>query len=316
MNKLFAKIKSFTDLEFISKSDEKPKYFNHVLIAIIIFFILLQTVGGVAFGMHVFIIIICIVGLTIKDGFRFVKDFWFPITLMYIYEVTRANAFEFSQRIGSKLLVEEIIEVERSIFSFMGGLPNEVLQEWLSPNILEPQLYDFILFAFYAFFFWAWGALALLLWRYKREYTQPYLYGLAAFSLVSVIIFAIVPTAPPWYAAQEGIIEPIERVLWQFEYVPGLELKSVNEIGQNDFAAIPSLHTGWVFYAALWTVAAFGKKYWFAFIAPAGIAFATWYGAEHYIIDSIIGAAMGLFFFYASFKMHKRYLNKKDRLQN
>jgi membrane-associated phospholipid phosphatase len=58
----------------------------------------------------------------------------------------------------------------------------------------------------------------------------------------------------------------------------------------NPFAALPSLHTGWTWYAALFAVKMFGwRKAGWSFIFPIMIMLSIVYGAEHYVIDIIAG---------------------------
>ena len=44
-----------------------------------------------------------------------------------------------------------------------------------------------------------------------------------------------------------------------------------------------------MWYASLFVVDTFGKKWLPIFIIPILVAISTWYGAEHYVIDSIAG---------------------------
>ncbi|GAB4285237.1 MAG: hypothetical protein Kow0081_2900 [Candidatus Dojkabacteria bacterium] len=300
-----SRFQSFLIKKFVI-AEQKPTYFNFFMLSIIALILFMQNVLGLNYGMNFFVIVVALVAIYRDDGYEFFKDFWLPVILMFSYEVLRAQAFSFSQSIGARLWVGEIADLEKTIFFFLDDLPNVILQSFFNPNVQTPYLHDYILFSFYGFFFWAWAIFAMGLWFYKREFFKPYTYGLILFSFVSVAIFTLFPTAPPWYASQAGEIPQLERVLWEFEYLPGMELDNVQDVGRNDFAAIPSLHTGWMVYAAIWFVHIFGKKYWWVFFAPFGVAFATWYGAEHYIVDSIVGALMALTFFAIAWRYYKR----------
>ena len=86
----------------------------------------------------------------------------------------------------------------------------------------------------------------------------------------------------------------------------------VTKYGSNDFAAFPSHHAAWAFYASLFFVHVFGKKYWYMLVIPIIIAFASWYGAEHYVIDSIAGFIIAFIAYKLAvsegiFKKNKKY---------
>jgi membrane-associated phospholipid phosphatase len=65
---------------------------------------------------------------------------------------------------------------------------------------------------------------------------------------------------------------------------------------------MPSLHAAWPFFASLYVVKVFGKKWLPIFIVPIMIAIATWYGAEHYVIDSLLGFFLAFVFYKVSWR--------------
>lgn len=304
--------KYFINLKTYLNSDTKPKTFNFIaLFFLISFFVFHQFVP---YGMNLGIMIACLVFIAYKNGHKLSYDFLLPIILFYIYEVLRSNAYNFAKFFDIPLIVTPIIKLESKIFFFMDAIPNVALQDFFDPVLQNPMWYDYVLFFVYGIFFWFWAVVAFVIWFYKKEFFYKYIYSLLFFSFFSVIIFAILPTAPPWYASEIGVIEPVSRLLWDFNYFEGLEISGTKDYGRNDFAAIPSLHTGWSFFAALWITKVFGKKGIIAFTFPLGIAFATWYGAEHYVIDSVIGAAMAIVFFWIGLK-YKLVFKPKIRIQ-
>lgn len=282
----------------------KDKY--HVFFVIFgLLVLVLFSLLDIKLGMNVFLGAILLFSLIIKDGKQLLKD-WMPfIGLFYVYEILRANAYEINQSlgIGFNLFVEEIIKLESKIFFFLEDLPVVELQRLIKPDISNPLFFDYIIFIFYSVIFFAfWGSVGFVIWKYRNEYFTRYMWGLIAFSFASVLVFLMFPVAPPWYASEQGLIEPVQRLMWNFEFIEGQQLFSVDEIGKNLFAAVPSLHAGWPFYCSLWVVKIWGKRKSSIMIVPFIIAFATWYGAEHYIVDSIIAMIMATLFFILSAK--------------
>ncbi len=277
------------------------KHFYIFCSSLILFFLLLNIVG-ITYGMNFLIIIVLVIAIFRKEGFEFLKDFSIPLALLYLYEVLRANAYPISQSLGVNLLIEELIAIESTIFFFLDEIPTVVLQRTFLPVLSNPQWYDYTLFIMYSVYFWIWGIAAIFIWFQKRKYFKAYVYGLVAYGLFCVLIYVLAPTAPPWYASETGYLPYIERILWKFEYIDGAQIYSIQEIGGNPFAALPSLHTGWASYSYIYIVRTYGKKMLPLFVIPLGIAFATWYGAEHYVIDSLVGLVLAILFYIVSVK--------------
>lgn len=113
-------------------------------------------------------------------------------------------------------------------------------------------------------------------------------------SFTAVATFCIAPTAPPWMAADRGLLPEVRRVATR-----GLSEADLSfaqrwiDKGQatvNLVAAIPSLHFG---YAALVAV-----TFWprvrpqlrpLLLVQPALMVFTIVWGGEHYAVDALIG---------------------------
>jgi membrane-associated phospholipid phosphatase len=104
----------------------------------------------------------------------------------------------------------------------------------------------------------------------------------------------LVPTAPPWWAAQEGHLEPVRRIMVETgaEFWGELWQRLYDSLGRNPFAAMPSLHFGTSVMAAhvLGEVgrveAALGWAY------ALALGFALVYLGEHYVVDLLAGLAL------------------------
>ncbi|MCA9386978.1 phosphatase PAP2 family protein [Candidatus Dojkabacteria bacterium] len=298
-------------MNILKKIEELPiQHFRLLCISIIIFISFIDFGLGITFGMNTIIIIVCVMALVLHRGRQLFSD-WLPALLIfYVYEVSRAHAYEISTALNRPLIIEELFKLEENIFGF---LPNVRLQEIINPVITNPTLFDYIMFVFYGGFFWMWAVMGYYFWLKGRGLYKKYMYGLIGFSLFAVLIFILFPTAPPWYASDLGLIPNIDRIIWEFQYFGSVAFDNVQDIGRNDFAALPSLHTGWTFYMALFFTKINKWKGVWMFIVPAGVAFATWYGAEHYVIDSIVGAIFAIaafiivnYFFNDNFKLKRK----------
>lgn len=283
---------------------ERAKY-KLIAFGVIIIIILLQ-IFKIRFGMDFIIITLCIFAIVQREGKQFIIDWGPPIVLFYLYEGLRAYAFDVSKLLGIHPIVQPIITLERKTFFFLDQVPSVKLQRWLRPNLAVAHWYDYVLFFFYIMFFWYWLVIGYILWKKARKTLfKPYMYGLVAFSLIDVVFYALFPSAPPWYAADHGYFPWISRILWTIKYLPSGSFSAVSTYGRNDFAAFPSHHTAWPFYATLFMIKLYGKKALPLLIIPFMIAFATWYGAEHYVVDSISAVFVCLITFFIAINFSK-----------
>ncbi len=139
-------------------------------------------------------------------------------------------------------------------------------------------------------------------WRKGQRLWRWYAGTFVFVSLLACVVYAVVPTAPPWYAACEGLIDRFPRGLANDGWRKiGLDFasKAIDKGGRtfNPYAAIPSLHS-----ANAVLVSAFAWRFvhrrirfiaWPLLIAyPLGMGFALVYSGEHYLIDIITGFAL------------------------
>lgn len=264
------------------------------------------------FAMDMIIVVLIVLAIMFKKEKEFFKEWSIPIILFYIYEFFRGRAYDIAQWLNRPLLNEVLVATEKKLFTIGGDIPTVFLQYSLSNapsgNFL-PNWYDYILFFFYMSFFWFWLVAGFVIWRKSRDMFMRYIYGLVGFSLFDTLIYIFFPSAPPWYAAQVGILSPLQRIMLIHDYFSSKYVSLVSTYGNNDFAAWPSHHAAWPFFTCLFLVGVFGKKALPFFIIPLIIVFATWYGAEHYIIDSLAGFAIAGITYWIVMRVGKKKKN-------
>jgi membrane-associated phospholipid phosphatase len=135
-----------------------------------------------------------------------------------------------------------------------------------------------------------------LWWTGRRAAFTALMFGLIAVLLMGEITFVLAPTAPPWMAAQHGLIPPVHDLLKQT--LADIHLTKVaaflgNPKNYNTVAAMPSLHAAWPL-VSLFVARRFRLPQWVRtglLVQWMAVLFSIVYTGEHYVSDAIVGAA-------------------------
>jgi membrane-associated phospholipid phosphatase len=175
-----------------------------------------------------------------------------------------------------------------------GELPNVRLQRALA-GLGRRNIADrFLCWVHWAWFLEPHASLAWILARDPEHFARSARQMSAVYDL-GCIVYAAVPTAPPWWASEEGHTDAkVRRIMvevgeeewgraWPVLY---------DTLGGNPWAAMPSLHFATSLMAAL-LLAELGPQARAAGWAYAGaLGFALVYLGEHYVVDLLAGAAI------------------------
>ncbi len=197
-----------------------------------------------------------------------------------------------------RLRVDYPIRADR----FLGGgeLPNIRLQRALA-NPAEPNALDRVLtIAHWAWFFVPHATVAYILLRDDERSEAELRFPRAARQMAATYdlgcaMYHAVPTAPPWWAAENGhLSEPVRRLMIDVgESVWGRAWPALyDSFNGNPWAAFPSLHFASSLTGALLLretgpkAGAVGGAY------AAVLGFALVYLGEHYVTDLLAGAVL------------------------
>jgi len=117
-------------------------------------------------------------------------------------------------------------------------------------------------------------------------------------NVFALLVFITYPVAPPWWAAQDGVVtSDIARITgrgWYDLSEAGFHRK-LSALG-NPVAAVPSLHAGIAMFAAVYGMTRLRSRWrWALLLYPLIMSFALVYYAEHYVVDILAGyAAAGI----------------------
>jgi hypothetical protein len=175
----------------------------------------------------------------------------------------------------------------------LGELPGARLQRRLgSPGRVRPPE-QVLVWAHWIWFFVPHSTVAYHLVFHRDRFPRAAAMTYAVFD-IGLIGYWVLPTAPPWYAAQEGRAPELRRmmvehgeVFWKARWEP-----LYSSLGGNPLAAMPSLHFATSVMAAhllAETGPVAGTVGW-AYASTLG--FALVYLGEHYVVDLLAGVAL------------------------
>ncbi|HET7507098.1 MAG TPA: phosphatase PAP2 family protein [Solirubrobacterales bacterium] len=196
------------------------------------------------------------------------------------------------ERLRARLRAAYPIVADRVIGA--GRLPNARLQRALA-RLPQVKVADQALtWAHWLWFLEPYVALAVILARHPERFPRAARQMAAVFDLGCAVYFAV-PTAPPWWASEQGLTEEeVRRIMvevgedtWRSAWP-----KMYDALGGNPWAAMPSLHFATSLTAAL-ALAEAGKvegALGWTYAGTLGLALV--YLGEHYVTDLIAGAAL------------------------
>ena len=287
-----------------SEADHDPSHAglgrrnDKLLIGLIVGYIALLSglmiVRGVSLTPDVLLIGLGLAAILLGRGRLFLRD-WIPfIGLFFAYELMRGYADNF----GATVHVEDVLALERLLF--LGYVPTQVLQQWLHPPTgIDP--WAVLGTVFYFLHFPLPLAVAFFLWLRRRRVFYDYVAALIVLSMAGFVTYLLLPVAPPWWAAERGLLPGVEYLKEQgFEDLArafGFEGRylfsyTIYQINPNQVAAVPSLHAAYPFLAFLFATRTFGRRVGgLMLLYSVCVWFAIVYIADHYVVDIVAGLA-------------------------
>ena len=211
---------------------------------------------------------------------------------MWAFTVIHELPYDDPERLRARLRVRYPIRIDRALGG--GRLPTHRLQHALASDDGVRARDAFLSIVHWAWFLQPHAALLWIILREEESFPRAARQMAAAFD-VGCAVYMAVPTAPPWWAGENGYTNgPVRRIMvevgkpmWGKAWEPLYQ-----SLGGNPWAAMPSLHFATSALAAI-LLAETGRD---AGAAGWGYAltlgFALVYLGEHYVVDLLAGAAI------------------------
>ncbi|MFF7634004.1 phosphatase PAP2 family protein [Kitasatospora sp. NPDC008050] len=218
---------------------------------------------------------------------RVLRD-WLPVMgAVYVYSLLRGYGAHtpWAVHYAPQLAIDKV-------FGF-GQVWTVRLQHWLyTPG--HPHWYDYLCTTVYMSHFFAIFVVLAALWRRRHDRFTRLLAFYLALTFAGFATYILYPADPPWLVAQNGHLPQLTRVVSDVLTQSGLpRAGSIFENGSqfdNDVAAMPSLHAAYPMLLALFFWPTAGRKLRILLAAyPLAMAFTLVYGAEHFVIDVLMG---------------------------
>ena len=231
---------------------------------------------------------------------RFVADWSVFLALVLLFDFLRGLVFALITNFGLPVYMQYAIEWERKLSG--GVVIPVVLQEWRAASEYAPlfdRLFTLVHASHFAFFL----LFGLAIWLLRPDEFRRYATALVLVIYVGLLFYLVVPTVPPWMAAERfGLLPPLEHVV---SGIYNSELPSLQKaFDVNPIAAMPSLHAALPILCALFACSHFG---WWALCTVTYAALAVFgilYLGEHYFVDVVAGGLVSIVVFVA---VHSRW---------
>jgi membrane-associated phospholipid phosphatase len=191
----------------------------------------------------------------------------------------------------ARVRVEYPIKIDRAIG--LGETPTVRLQRALGRPGQIRALDTLLAAVHWSWFFFPHGSLVYVLLFHREKFGRSAALMAATFD-VGVVVYWLVPTAPPWWAGRGAGKQPVRRIMveageefWGDAWEP-----LYDSLGGNPFAAMPSLHFG-TSVAAAHVLGDTGRVAGvLGWVYALTLGFALVYLGEHYVVDLAAGAAL------------------------
>jgi membrane-associated phospholipid phosphatase len=211
---------------------------------------------------------------------------------MWGFIVAHELPYDDPERLQDRLRARYPIALDKLIGA--GRLPNARLQRTFARLPRVGLVNHVLTWTHWLWFFEPYLALSLILVRHNERFPRAARQMAATFDLGCAVYFAV-PTAPPWWASENGLTgEEVRRIMVEVgETTWGRAWERMYDaLGGNPWAAMPSLHFATSLQAALSLSEAGRVEGALGWGYATTLGFSLVYLGEHYVTDLIAGALL------------------------
>jgi len=206
--------------------------------------------------------------------------------LLSAYDFTRGAA----DSLGIGVHVNPMIDFDR--FLFLGTTPTQ----WLQAHVNDPRVVNWVDVAFtliYTSYFIVPFTVAGFLWARDRLEFLRFSHRIVTLFAAGLATYIAFPAAPPWMAADMGLLHGVARTTadgWQVIGGRTVELFNEGQATVNQVAAVPSLHSASTMLVALFLWPRMRRPLRpLLVLYPLAMGLTLMATGEHYFFDVLLG---------------------------
>jgi membrane-associated phospholipid phosphatase len=212
--------------------------------------------------------------------------------LFYAYDLGRGAV----GRLGTPVQYVVPARIDSAVFH---GIPTVWLQDHLYRGATGIQWWEVPVSLLYVSHFFVPYVTAAVLWVRSPDKASRWVRRLVLLTAIALVLYAVLPTAPPWLAADRGVIDPVSRTVGDgfarlHLHAAGRWVAQGRELS-NLTAAFPSLHAA---YPMLLLVSLWSRSRWWTrtllVTYVLGMGFALVVTGEHWVVDVVGGWLVAL----------------------
>jgi membrane-associated phospholipid phosphatase len=219
---------------------------------------------------------------------RFVNDWAVFLGAVVLFDFCRGLIFAVIGQFGLHVYLGYVVDWERWLCG--GELAPSVLQRWRA-LLADPVVVDHFFVIVHASHFLGFLLFGFVIWHVRPAAFRQYAWAMTLLMYLGLMFYLLVPTVPPWMAAND--FRAIPSIAHIGAAIYNLELPElVVAFDINPIAAMPSLHTAFPTLGALIALQHFGWRGAAMAVYACLVGIAIVYLGEHYVVDVIAGAAL------------------------
>jgi len=290
----------------LSLSFQKYPIIYLLLIFIIFFSFLFYTKLFLYVPKIILLIFIIAITYFLGNHQEFFKDWFVFLAFIYMTDTLRGLIYYAVCKFQLPVYCEYVIKLEKFLF---GKIPSVFLQQKLLSENTTTWMEEFLTLLhgthFIAFLF-----VGFVIWIKNKSLFKNYKTSFYILLSGGMLSYFLVPTVPPWMAA--NFFEILPRII-HFNidiynmFVPDLS----TGFNTNPIGAMPSLHAA---FPALCSFLLWKQYKWKAFpfyIYASAVFFTIIYTGDHYIVDVIAGIILAAVSFFISVLFSKKQFHSQ-----
>jgi membrane-associated phospholipid phosphatase len=268
---------------------------DRVLVWVVGFYVAVLA-AMVVFGRYVFIVKSLVVPVLLLAALlsgrfkRFVNDWAVFLGMVVFFDFCRGLALAATARFELPMYLGYVVTWDRWL---CGGVTAPERLQHLRAALSDPVWLDRLFVLVYSSHYIFFLLFGFAIWQRRRAAFRAYTTAIIAVLYGGLVFYVLVPTIPPWAAANEFLVlTPMVQIVRTFYNVHLPQLVTAFDV--NPIAAMPSLHAALPAICALLALRYFGRWGLVVLGYALAICVTVVYLGEHYLVDVIAGWLLAL----------------------